>query len=86
MRHAARKPPPPDFVICGLLQLTLFGELQNVAQSFKVSVRSFKFSASSLPVLYRYFMAPRWHKKKTKIRALKKNKKYCLKKNPKSKS
>ena len=43
MRHAARTPPPLDFVVCGLLQLTLFGKLQNAAQSFEVSVRYYKF-------------------------------------------
>ena len=43
VRHAAHTPPPPDFVICGLLQLTLFGNLQNVAQHVEVSVRSYKF-------------------------------------------
>ena len=30
MCHAARTPTPPDCVACGLLQLTLFGKLQNV--------------------------------------------------------
>ena len=43
MRHAARTPPPPDFVACGLLQLTLFGKLQNVTQRFEVNMRYYKF-------------------------------------------
>ena len=60
MRHAACTPPPPDFVICGLLQLTFFGKLQNVAHKFEVSARSYKFSASSLPVLCRYFALSWW--------------------------
>ena len=60
MRHAARTPPPPDFVAFGLLQLTLFGKLQNIAQRFEVNVRYYRFSASSLPVLYRYFALSLW--------------------------
>ena len=44
MRHAARTPPPPDFVACGLLRLMLFRKLQNALDSFEVSVRSHKFS------------------------------------------
>ena len=44
MRHAARTPPPPDFIVCSLLQLTSFGKLQNATQNFEVSVRYYKFS------------------------------------------
>ena len=45
MRHAARTPPPPDLIACGLLQLTLFRKLQNSKQSFEVSVRYYLFLA-----------------------------------------
>ena len=55
MRHEARTPPPPDLVFCGLLQLTLFGKLQNVTQSFEVSARYYKCFANLLPVLCGYF-------------------------------
>ena len=34
----------PDFVACGLLQLTSFGKLQNALDSFEVNVRYYKFS------------------------------------------
>ena len=43
MRHVARTPPPPDFVICGVLRLTLFRKLQNDLDSFEVNARSCKF-------------------------------------------
>ena len=55
MRHAARTPAPPDFIVCGLLQLTLFEQLQNVTQSFEVSVHYYNFFASYSPVLCQYF-------------------------------
>ena len=44
MRHAARTPPPPEFIVCGLLQLTSLGKLQNVTQRFEVTVRYYRFS------------------------------------------
>ena len=44
MRHASRTPPPPDCGVCGLLQLMFFRKLINVAQSFEVSIRYYKFS------------------------------------------
>ena len=39
MRHAARTPPPLDFVVFALLRLTAFRTLQNVLKSFEVNVR-----------------------------------------------
>ena len=51
MCHATRTPPSPDFVVCGLLHLTLFGKSQNVTQSFEVSTRYYK----CLPVLCKSF-------------------------------
>ena len=55
MRHAARTPPPPDFGICGLLQLTLFDEQFAKCRTKFRGERSFlqvfrKFFASSLQV------------------------------------
>ena len=47
MRHVARTPLPPDFVACGLFQLTSFGKSQNIAQRFEVKVRDYTFFASS---------------------------------------
>ena len=44
MRHAARTPLSPDFVIRGVLQLTLFRKLKDALDSFEVSARSCKFS------------------------------------------
>ena len=44
MRHAARTPPPPDFIDCCLLRLMLIWKLQNTQASFEVSARSYKLS------------------------------------------
>ena len=51
MCHVARTPPPLDFVVCGLLRLPAFRNLQNATQRFEVSVRYSLFHRSFLPVL-----------------------------------
>ena len=55
MRHAARTPPTPDFIACGLLRLASLRRLTNVMQSFEVNVCYYQFFASFPPVLCRYF-------------------------------
>ena len=56
VRHAAYTPTPPDYVVCGLLRLMAFPNLQNVTLRFEVNVRYKQFSGSSLPVFFAYIL------------------------------
>ena len=54
MRHAARTPPPSDFIVCGLLRLMLFRKIAKCRTKFLGERSLLQVLRSSLPVLCGY--------------------------------